>query len=136
MSSFFAKALSWFSPKTKNEILVFGEGTGRIVLQQFRVQGALSEEAARSSLEQGARHLQLLLADKGSGASGTFALSFRTEPDGLIRMVLKHESTLSGEKADELVHQFIGFAMSSKWRFSSSPGPSLVQAVFGVGIKP
>jgi hypothetical protein len=136
MASFFSKVLSRFLPRTKNEIFVIGEGTGRIALQQFQVQGAVSEEAARDSLEQGARHLQQLLADRGAAVSGTFALGFRTEPDGLIRMVLENESTLSGEKAEELVQQFIGLAMSSQWQFSPGSGPSLVQAVFEVGTKP
>ena len=136
MSFFFSKVLSCFSPTIKNEIFVVGEGTERIALQQFHVQGALSEEAARDSLEQGVRHLQRLLAGTGAGVSGTFALSFRTEPDGMIRMVLENKSTLSGEKANELVKQFIGLAMTSKWLFSPSSGPSLVQAVFEVGIKP
>lgn len=136
MASFFSKALSWFSPTKKTDIFVIGEGTGQIALQQFVVQGALSEGVVRASLEQGARYLQQLLADKGAVVSGTFALTFRTELDGLIRMVLENESTLAGEKANELVKQFIGLAMSSKWRFLPGSGPSLVKAVFSVGIKP
>ena len=123
MASFFSKVLSRFSPKTKTESIVVGEGAGRVSVQQLRVQGALSEEATRWSLEQGARYLHHLLAEEGTGMSGTFALTFRTEPDGLIRMVLENESNLSGENAKELVKQFIGLAMSSKWRFSPSTGP-------------
>lgn len=136
MASFFTKALSLFSPKTKAENIVIGEGAERVSVRQFRVQGALSEESARWSLEQGAKYLQHFLMNEGAGVNGTFALTFRTEPDGLIRMVLENESSLSGENAKELVKQFIGLAMSSKWRFSPGSGPSLVQAVFEIGIKP
>ncbi|TLY39289.1 MAG: hypothetical protein E6K61_09960 [Nitrospirae bacterium] len=84
-------------------------------------------------------HLQQLLGNisKGGAAlpSGTFELGFTTEHDGLIRMVLRNNSTLTGSGADDLMQQFVGLAMSCKWRFAQSGGQSLVQAVFGIGPK-
>lgn len=139
MVSFHSRSLLSFLPHLPEPkpILSVGEGNERVALLSVKVEGALSREAALASLKEGLSHLQQLLANMGkAGAalpSGTFAWGFITEPDGLIRMVLRNKSTLTGSGAEELMQQFVGLAMSCKWRFTQSGGQSLVEAAFSVG---
>ena len=142
MASFLSRFLSLFLPglAAAESIISVGEGSQRVALLSVQVQGALSQEAALTSLKEGLSHLQKLLTNMSKDGivppSGMFALGFRTEPDGLIRMVLENKSTLTGSGADDLIQQFIGLSMSGRWRFARSSGPSLVQAVFGIGPQP
>ena len=142
MVSFRSRSLSSFLPglPAANPIVSVGEGSERVALLSVKVEGALSQEAALASLKEGLSHLQQLVVNisKGGAAlpSGTFAWGFITEPDGLIRMVLRNASTLTGGGAADLMEQFVGLATSCKWRFAQSGGKSLVQAVFGIGPKP
>jgi len=141
MVSFRSRPLSSFLPglPAAKPILSVGEGNERVALLSVKVEGALSQEGALASLREGLSRLQQLLANisKGGAAlpSGTFELGFTTEHDGLIRMVLRNNSTLTGSGAEDLMQQFVGLAMSCKWRFAQSGGQSLVQAVFGIGPK-
>ena len=139
MASFRSRHLSSFLPglTAAKPIVSAGEGHERVALLSVTVEGALSREAALASLKEGLAHLQQLLVDISQGGaalpSGTFAWGFVTEPDGLIRMVLRNKSTLAGNGSDDLMQQFVGLAMSGTWRFAQSGGQSLVQAVFGIG---
>lgn len=141
MASFRSRPLFSFLPglPAAEPIVSVGEGNERVALLSVKVEGALSQEGALASLKEGLSHLQQLLANLSKDGtalpSGTFAWGFITEPDGLIRTVLQNKSTLTGSGADDLMQQFVGLAMSCKWRFAQSGGQSLVQAVFGIGPK-
>jgi hypothetical protein len=141
MVSFRSRPLSSFlpGPPAADPILSVGEGNERVALLSVKVEGALSQEGALASLKEGLSRLQQLLANISKGGatlpSGTFELGFITEHDGLIRMVLRNNSTLTGSGAEDLMQHFVGLAMSCKWRFAQSGGQSLVQAAFGIGPK-
>src|SRR3989454_7887328 len=128
MVSFRSRPLSSFLPglPAATPILSVGEGNERVALLSVKVEGALSQEGALASLKEGLSRLQQLLANisKGGAAlpSGTFELGFTTEHDGLIRTVLRNNSTLTGSGAEDLMQQFVGWAMSCKWRFAQSGG--------------
>lgn len=139
MVSFRSRPLSSFLqglPAAK-PILSVGEGSERVAVLSVKVQGPLSQEAALASLTESLSHLQQLLANLSKDGtalpSGTFAWGFITEPDGLIRMVHQNKSNLTGSRAEDFLQQFVGLAMSSKWRFTQSGGESLVEAVFSIG---
>jgi hypothetical protein len=112
------------------------DGGVRVSVRSVKVTGALSRSDALSGLSKALPHLQQAVKDSaadGKSLNGTFAASFRTEPDGMIRMVLEGESQLKGSAAKGVIEKFIGGTMGRKWQFPQGSGPSLVEAEFAVG---
>jgi hypothetical protein len=112
------------------------DGRVRVAVRSVKVTGALSRLDALSGLADALPHLQRALKDSradGESPRGSFGASFRTEPDGMIRMVLEGDSRLTGSTAPAAIGSFIGSAMGRQWQFPRSSGPSLVEAEFAVG---
>jgi hypothetical protein len=114
-----------------------GEGNQRVAVQSVQVTGALTKADALTGLAQALPHLQQAVqagAADGEVPKGTFAASFRTEPDGMIRMVLDGENRLIGPGAGDVVERFAASTMAGKWRFPQGSGPSLIQAEFVINV--
>src|SRR5947208_17183848 len=138
MVSFRSRPLSSFLPglPAAKPILSVGEGNECVALLSVKVEGALSQEGALASLKEGLSHLQQLLAniskDRTGFPSGTFELGFATEHDGLIRMVLRNNSGLTGNEAEDWMQQFFGWAMSCRWGSAKRAGSALFEWCFGM----
>lgn len=114
-----------------------GEGNQRVAVHSVQVTGALTKADALAGLAQALPHLQHAVQEglaNGKAPKGTFAASFRTEPDGMIRMFLEGENRLAVPGAGDVVERFAADTMAEKWRFPPGSGPSLIQAEFAIGI--
>ena len=111
-------------------------GDPRVSVRSVKVTGAMPRADALAGLTQALPHIQQAAKQseaEGKTPSGSFAASFRTEPDGMIRMVLEGECRLTGGKPAAVVEGFISSTMARKWRFPESGGPSLIEVEFVVG---
>jgi hypothetical protein len=111
-------------------------GDPPVSVRTIKVTGAMPRADALAGLALALPHIQQAAkqsAAEGKTPSGSFAATFRTEPDGMIRMVLEGESRLTGGQPTVLVEKFIGSTMGHKWRFPASGGPSFIEVEFVVG---
>jgi hypothetical protein len=60
-------------------------------------------------------------------ATGPLVFTFRVEPDGMIRIVMRRDTT-SFEGPESVVDSFIHSTMKRAWRFPQSAGPMVVDA--------
>ncbi len=114
---------------------IAGDGP-TVSVRSVKVTGAMSRPDALAGLAQALPYIQQAAQQsevEGKAPTGSFAVSFRTEPDGMVRMALEGESKLTGGKADGVVEGFILSTMGHKWRFPPSRGPSLIEVEFAVG---
>jgi hypothetical protein len=121
---------------TPQQMPQLGDGSVRVSVRSVKVTGALSRSDALSGLSEALPHLQHAVKDSatdGKSPRGTFAASFRTEPDGMIRWLGEGESQLTGPGAKGVVEKFTVGTMGHKWRFPQSSGPSLIEAEFTIG---
>jgi predicted ABC-type sugar transport system permease subunit len=112
------------------------EGGVRVAVRSVKVTGALTKADALSGLVKALPHLHSAVksrASDGKAPSGVVAVSFRTEPDGMIRMILGGNNRLSGPDAKTIADEFAGSAMGCSWQFPASAGPSLIETEFVVG---
>jgi hypothetical protein len=111
------------------------DGSVRVSVRSAKVTGALSRADALAGLSKALPHIQRAAQECMVGAtfpSGTFAASFRTEPDGTIRMILEGRNLLTGAAGVAVVEKVVGSTMGHKWQFPPAAGPSLVEAEFAV----
>ena len=112
-------------------------GQGPLIeVRSVKVTGAMSREHAIVGLADALPHIQQAVKQSeadGKAPSGWFSTSFRTEPNGMIRMVLEGENHLVGGKPGGVADGFAGSTMGRKWRFPASEGPSLIEVEFAVG---
>lgn len=111
-------------------------GDPSVSVRGVKVTGGLSPADAVVGLQEALPFVQQALQHneiEGQMPGGSFAISFVTEPDGMIRMVMEGENRLTGVKAAEGVEEFIADAMSNKWRFPTSGSQTIIEVEFEVG---
>lgn len=98
--------------------------------------GAMSHADALAGLKEGLPFVQKAAKQseaEGKTPGGSFVVTFVTEPDGMIRIVMEGENRLTGGKPAGVVEEFTGNAMSNKWRFPASGGQTIIEAEFVIG---
>jgi hypothetical protein len=111
-------------------------GDPPVSIRSVKVTGAMPRADALIGLAQALPHVQGAAKQseaEGKIPSGSFKASFRTEPDGMVRMVLEGENRITGGKPAGVVEGFVASTMGHKWRFPASGGPSLIEVEFVVG---
>ena len=119
-----------------NQMPRLEQGGVRVAVHSVKVTGTLPKKAAITGLATALPFLHRAVTDNLQNqaiGTGILPVSFRTEPDGLIRMVLTGESRIDGFEASQIKNNFVESAMTRAWQFPAAGGPSLVEAEFSIG---